>query len=180
MTGNAADAGDLLARRRSFRIPSREATRTSVRIGALALAAGVVTGAQLEQARAVQKANGGRLGAALVSLGYLTEEQVADLVAKSYGLPVVNDLDTLDVRPEVLVLVDREHCLSHCVLPLSRQGAQLQMAMADPTNVFAADAIQFKTGLRIRPVVANAATSDGRQNGALTDRPSAGTPTAPC
>jgi hypothetical protein len=38
MTGNAVDAGDLLARRRSFRIPSREATRTSVRIGDLALA----------------------------------------------------------------------------------------------------------------------------------------------
>jgi hypothetical protein len=50
----------------------------TVRIGDLALAAGVVTGAQLEQARALQKANGAPLGAKLVSLGYLSEEQVAD------------------------------------------------------------------------------------------------------
>jgi type IV pilus assembly protein PilB len=126
----------------------------TVRIGDLALAAGVVTAAQLEHARAVQKADGSRLGAALVGLGYLTEDQVADLVAKSYGLPVVNDLDTLDVRPDVRVLVDREYCLSHCVLPLSRQGAQLQMAMSDPTNAFAVDSVQFKTSLRVRPVVA--------------------------
>jgi hypothetical protein len=48
----------------------------TVRIGDLALAAGVLTAAQLEHAKAVQKADGSRLGAALVGLGYLTEEQV--------------------------------------------------------------------------------------------------------
>jgi type IV pilus assembly protein PilB len=125
----------------------------TVRIGDLALAAFAVTAAQLEEARSLQKASGGRLGAALVALGLLTEEQVTDLVARQYGLPAVNDLDTLEVRREVLALVPREHCRSHCVVPLSRQGAHLQMAMADPTNVFAVDPIQFKTGLRVRPVV---------------------------
>jgi type IV pilus assembly protein PilB len=126
----------------------------TLRIGDLALSAGAVTAAQLEEARALQGANGGRLGAALVALGYLTEEQVTDLVAKQYGLPSVNDLDTLEVRREVLALVPREHCRSHCVVPLSRRGAHLQMAMADPTNVFAVDPIQFKTGLSVKPVVA--------------------------
>jgi type IV pilus assembly protein PilB len=126
----------------------------TVRIGDLALAAGAVTAGQLEEARAAQRASGGRLGAALVGLGYMREDQVTDLVAKQYGLPAVNDLDALEVRREVLALVPREHCRSHCVLPLSRQGAHLQMAMADPTNVFAVDPIQFKTGLRVKPVVA--------------------------
>ena len=44
-------------------------------------------------------------------------------MARQYGLPAVNDLDSLEVPPEVLALVPREHCLSHCVLPLARHGA---------------------------------------------------------
>ena len=126
----------------------------TVRIGDLALAAGVVTAQQLHEAAVVQRANGGRLGAVLVALGHVTEGQITDLVAKQYGLASINDLDALPVAPEVLALVPREHCQSHCVLPLSRHGALLQLAMADPTNVFAVDPIQFRTGLRVTAVVA--------------------------
>jgi type IV pilus assembly protein PilB len=126
----------------------------SVRIGELALSAGAITAAQLDEARALQKASGGRLGAALLTLGFLREEQITDLLARQYGLPAVNDIDALAIPPDVLRLVPREHCLSHCVLPLSRSGAHLQLAMADPTNVFAVDPVQFRTGLKVKPVVA--------------------------
>ena len=126
----------------------------SVRIGDLALAASLVTPAQLHEAREQQRKTGRRLGAVLVELGYLSEPQVTDLVAKQYGLPAVHDLDNAQVPPDVLSRVPREHCLSHCVVPLSRQGAVLQLAMADPTNVFAVDPVQFRTGLKVKPVVA--------------------------
>ena len=126
----------------------------SIRIGELALEAGVVTAAQLHQAREAQRRSGRRLGAVLVELGYVSEPQVTDLVAKQYGLPAVHDLDTREVPLEVLGRVPREHCQSHCVLPLTRQGATLQLAMADPTNVFAVDPVQFRTGLKVQPVVA--------------------------
>jgi type IV pilus assembly protein PilB len=120
----------------------------------LALEAGVVTQQQLHAARAQQRKTGRRLGAVLVELGYLSEPQVTDLVAKQYGLPAVHDLDTREVPRDVLGRVPREHCLSHCVLPLARQGAQLHLAMADPTNLFAVDPVQFRTGLKVQPVVA--------------------------
>src|SRR5512137_2421326 len=97
----------------------------TVRIGELALEAGLVTAVELDRARAQQRASGGKIGAVLVSLGYATEAQITDLVAKQYGLPAVNDLEALDVPRSVLALVPREHCLNHCVLPLARQGAQL-------------------------------------------------------
>jgi type IV pilus assembly protein PilB len=126
----------------------------SVRIGDLALAAGLVTAGQLHEAREQQKKTGRRLGAVLVELGHVSEPQVTDLVAKQYGLPAVHDLDTLEVPRDVLARVPREHCLSHCVVPLSRQGAVLQLAMADPTNIFAVDPVQFRTGLKVQPVVA--------------------------
>jgi len=126
----------------------------SVRIGDLALEAGVVTHQQLQAAREQQRRSGRRLASVLVELGYLSEPQVTDLVAKQYGLPAVQDLDTVEVPREVLGRVPREHCQSHCVLPLARQGAVLHLAMADPTNVFAVDPVQFRTGLRVQPVVA--------------------------
>ena len=126
----------------------------SVRIGELALAAGAVTADQLEQASAHQKETGGRLGASLVALRLMSERQVAEVVARRYGLAVVEDLDGAEVAPEVLGLVPRSHCVAHHVVPLSRHGSELRVAVADPTDVVALDPIQFRTGLRVRPLVA--------------------------
>jgi type IV pilus assembly protein PilB len=126
----------------------------SVRIGELALAAGAVTPDQLGQASAHQKENGGRLGPALVALRLMSERQVAEIVAGPYGLPTIDDLDSVAVPPEVLALVPRSHCVAHHVLPLSRRAAELRIAVADPTDVVAVDPIQFRTGLRVRVVVA--------------------------
>jgi type IV pilus assembly protein PilB len=127
----------------------------TVRIGELAVSTGAITPAQLALAQQERNERGGRIGEALVALGFLGESQIADLVARQYGLPSVNDLDALEVPAEVLALVPRDHCEKHAVLPLARRGAALHLAMADPTNVFAVDPIQFRTGLRVKPVVAS-------------------------
>jgi len=126
----------------------------TVRIGELALAAGVLEPQQLNEAREKQRGTGKRLGSVLVELGFLTEAAVTDLVAKQYGLPAIHDLDSIEVPQEILARVPREHCVSHCVVPLSRKGPILQLAMADPTNVFAVDPVQFRTRWTVRPVVA--------------------------
>jgi type IV pilus assembly protein PilB len=126
----------------------------SVRIGELAVAAGAVTPDQLGRASAHQKENGGRLGSSLVALRLMSERQVAEIVAKQYGLPTIDDLDAVDVPADVLSAVPRSHCVRHNVLPLSRHATELRLAMADPTDAFAVDPIQFRTGLKVRPVVA--------------------------
>ena len=41
------------------------------------------------------------------------------------------------------------------IIPLSRSGATLTIAMTDPTNVFAMDDIKFMTGYNVEPVVAS-------------------------
>jgi type IV pilus assembly protein PilB len=126
----------------------------SARIGELALATGAVTPGQLGLANAHQKENGGRLGSSLVALRLMSERQVAEIVAKQYGLSTIDDLDAVDVPPDVLAMVPRAHCVRHSVLPLSRHATELRLAMADPTDAFAVDPIQFRTGLKVRPVVA--------------------------
>jgi type IV pilus assembly protein PilB len=127
----------------------------TVRIGDLAVSTGAITPSQLAEAQAYHRAKGGRLGAALVALGFVSETLITDLVARQYGLPSLNDLDSRVVRADVLALVPREHCQTHLVLPLARSGAVLHLAMADPTNMFALDPIQFRTGLQVTPVVAS-------------------------
>jgi type IV pilus assembly protein PilB len=127
----------------------------TLRIGDVAVAAGALSAEDLRRANAHREARGGALAASLVALGLLSEGQIVDLVAKQYGLPTVNDLDGLAIPREVLALVPRDHCLSHRVLPLARCSAELFLAMADPTNVFATDPLQFRTGLKVRPFVAS-------------------------
>jgi type IV pilus assembly protein PilB len=159
----------------------------SVRIGELALAAGAVTVDQLGQASAHQKENGGRIGSSLVALRLLSEGQVAEIVAKRYGLPTIEDLDGVQVPSDVLAMVPRSHCTAHNVLPLSRHATELRLAMADPTDAFAVDPIQFRTGLRVRPVVAAEGAiaravrrlyGEDAARGPGADRPLAGRPAA--
>ncbi len=52
-------------------------------------------------------------------------------------------------------LIPQETASKYQILPLSRVGSSLTVAMVDPTNVFALDDIKFMTGFNIEPVVAS-------------------------
>src|SRR3569832_2639191 len=52
-------------------------------------------------------------------------------------------------------LVSKEVCEKHKIVPLSRSGAALVVAIADPTNLHASDDIKFLTGFNVEPVVAS-------------------------
>ncbi|MBP6944169.1 MAG: type II secretion system protein GspE, partial [Candidatus Omnitrophica bacterium] len=56
-------------------------------IGQLLLEKGVIKQAQLDEALKVQKEKGGLLGQILASLGYVTEEQIAQAITVQYGFP---------------------------------------------------------------------------------------------
>src|SRR5204862_4439527 len=73
-----------------------------------------------------------------------------------YGIPSIT-LSQLDIDPEVLKLVPDSIAKKYEVLPITRQGSSLTLAMADPTNVFALDDIAFMTNLQVTPVVASQA-----------------------
>src|SRR5690606_13100767 len=58
----------------------------------------------------------------------------------------------------VVKLISQDVALKYTVLPISKVGATLTLAMADPTNVFAMDDIKFMTGLNVEPVIASEAS----------------------
>src|SRR5215213_9982794 len=125
-----------------------------VRIGELLLKEKRITPDQLQQALNHQKANGGKLGFNLVKMGFVKDEEITALLSKQYGVPSIN-LAQFDIDPGVVKLIPAETAHKYQIVPLSRSGATLTIAMTDPTNVFAMDDIKFMTGYNVEPVVAS-------------------------
>src|SRR5438093_2331989 len=125
-----------------------------VRIGELLLKEKRITPDQLQQALNHQKASGGKLGFNLVKMGFVKDEEITALLSKQYGVPSTN-LAQFEIDLAVIKLIPAETAQKYQIVPLSRAGATLTIAMTDPTNVFAMDDIKFMTGYNVEPVVAS-------------------------
>jgi type IV pilus assembly protein PilB len=125
-----------------------------VRIGELLLKEKRISPEQLQEALNYQKANGGKLGLNLVKLGFVKDEEITALLSRQYGVPSINLVD-FEIDQAVIKLVPPETAQKYQILPLSRAGATLTIAMTDPTNVFAMDDLKFMTGYNVEPVVAS-------------------------
>jgi type IV pilus assembly protein PilB len=127
-----------------------------VRIGELLLKEKRITPAQLQEALNYQKTAGGKLGCNIVKLGFVKDEEVTALLSKQYGVPSIN-LAQFEIDAAIIKLIPTETAHKYQIVPLSRAGATLTIAMTDPTNVFAMDDIKFMTGYNVEPVVASEA-----------------------
>ena len=126
----------------------------AVRIGELLLKEKRITPEQLQEALNYQRQNGGKLGYNLIKLGYVKDEEITALLSKQYGVPSIA-LTQFEIDPAVVKLVPAETAQKYQIVPLSRAGATLTIAMTDPTNVFAMDDLKFMTGYNVEPVVAS-------------------------
>src|SRR5579872_2919752 len=125
-----------------------------VRIVELLLKERRISPEQLQQALNYQKANGGKLGFNLVKMGFVKDDEITALLSKQYGVPSIN-LTQFEIDLGVIKLIPAETAQKYQIIPLSRSGATLTIAMTDPTNVFAMDDIKFMTGYNVEPVVAS-------------------------
>ncbi len=128
----------------------------SAKLGETLLRENLITPQQLKEALDYQRTNGGRLGSTLVKLGMLSDEEVTAVLSRQYGVPSVN-LELFEVDETAIKLISQETAKKYMVLPLSRVGPTLTLAMVDPTNVLAIDDIKFMTGLQVEPVIVSEA-----------------------
>src|SRR5689334_2785359 len=124
----------------------------SAKLGEILVRENLISPQNLREALDYQREHGGRLGFNLVKLGLVSDDMITAVLSRQYGIPSVN-LDLFNIDAGVLRLIPQEVAQKHCVLPLSRVGATLTLAMVDPTNVFAMDDVKFMTGLNVEPVV---------------------------
>src|ERR1700675_3652217 len=126
----------------------------SSRLGEILVKDSLISPDQLKQALDYQKKNGGRLGTCLVKMGLVSDDDITAVLSRQYGVPSIN-LKFYEVDPTVIKLVPQETAIRYQIVPLSRVGSTLTIAMTDPTNVFAMDDIKFMTGFNVEPVVAS-------------------------
>jgi type IV pilus assembly protein PilB len=116
------------------------------------VSSGKINNDQLEGALAEQQKQGGRLGTHLVKLGFLEDEELVEFLSQRYGVPAIN-LHEVEVDESIIKIIPPDVARKYTILPVSKAGARLTIAMVDPTNVFAMDDIKFMTGYNVEPVV---------------------------
>src|SRR2546429_638734 len=126
----------------------------SVRLGEILVKESLITQDQLQKALEFQRANGGKLGSCLTRMGFISDDDITGVLSRQYGVPSIN-LKYYEIDPNVIKLIPQDTATRYQVIPLSRVGSVLTIAMTDPTNVFAMDDIKFMTGFNVEPVVAS-------------------------
>ncbi|HWN81756.1 MAG TPA: type IV-A pilus assembly ATPase PilB [Candidatus Udaeobacter sp.] len=122
-------------------------------IGHKLVEGGFIDGSILDRLERQQKSHGGSLGLNLVKLGILTEQQLTQALSSIYRVPGLN-LAEATIDQDAVKLLPQEIATKFQVLPVKREGRRLQIAMADPGNIFAIDDIKFITGYEVEPTVA--------------------------
>ncbi|MEQ9451411.1 MAG: ATPase, T2SS/T4P/T4SS family [Pseudomonadales bacterium] len=111
-----------------------------MRLGDLLVAAGEITEAELEQALALQKANGHKLGRILVEQGFVEEDALLGFLSTQLGIPFV-DLANYELDHELVTLLPETQSRRYRALVLAQQEDGLLVGMADPIDIFAYDEI---------------------------------------
>ena len=130
---------------------------SSDRIGELLVRQKLISLQQLRKAQETQRKEGTSLGYALAKMGFISDDQITDFLSQQYKVQAV-DLKEYEIDPEVIKLITQEMCERHKIIPVSRAGSSLIVAMADPTNLHAIDDIKFTTGYNVEPVVSSEAS----------------------
>ena len=124
-----------------------------VPLAELLTGAGALTQQQLKDARSYQRVNGGGLGNAATALGFVTDDEIIAILCRQFRVPAV-DLGHIEFDADVVDLIPAATARKHQVVPLSRSGATLTVAVTDPGNVVALDDVKFLTGCNVEPQVA--------------------------
>jgi type IV pilus assembly protein PilB len=124
------------------------------RLGELLVREKLISLQQLRKAQDEQKKSGQNLGYTLARLGFISDGEITNFLSSQYRLPAIN-LDEYEIDVEVVKLVTKEVCEKHRIIPVSRVGSSLIVAMSDPTNLNAIDDIKFLSGYNVEPVVAS-------------------------
>lgn len=109
---------------------------------------------QIRNALNFQRDSGYELGESLVYLGYINESQLVELLGKEYGVPVLS-IDDCDIEENILNLIPKDTALEKFLVPIRLEGADLTVAMSDPSNILLLDDLGFITGKIIRPVISS-------------------------
>jgi type IV pilus assembly protein PilB len=128
----------------------------ATKLGRLLVEAKLITEEQLRKATDFQKAVGGKLPAVIVKLGFITDDQVTQFIARRQNLRIA-ELDKVVLPENLIKRVPRELIEKHTCIPIAFRDGMLTLAVADPTDIEALEEIQLATDYKIEVALASRA-----------------------
>src|SRR5688500_13104913 len=125
----------------------------SNRLGELLVREKLISLQQLRTAQDESRRGNTSLSYQLARMGYISDQEITDFLSQQYRVQSIN-LEEFEIDEDGRKLISQEVCERHKVMPVSRTGSTLIVAMSDPSNLHAVDDIKFLTGYNVEPVVA--------------------------
>lgn len=134
-----------------------------IRLGDCLMQKGMITEEQLQQALTTQKEKGTKLGETIVDLGFISENEMIDILTEQLGIEYV-DLRKMKIPEDIGKLLNESFLRKNCLIPIGYDQLLpnvLRVAMADPMDIIAIDDISIITNLQIDPVLSTKSQING-------------------
>lgn len=151
-SGATSDSRDVVVHK-----DKGEASEGRGRLGDRLVGMGLITADQLNVALQEKKVTGKMIGTVLVDLGFISEEILSKVLAETSGFGVFDPKATI-VDGEALNLIDKQTAVKYQILPISISDEEAVVAMSDPYDVMALDALRryVPKNTTVKPLVTTA------------------------
>ncbi len=122
-------------------------------LGELLIDIGMITHEQLEECLKEQKKTGERLGKILKIKGFVTEQQLMEILEFQLGIPFVN-LDTIPLSPKLTKYIPVTLARKHRMVPIKIENNTLYIAMDDALDFVALEDARVVSGMDVIPRIA--------------------------
>jgi hypothetical protein len=126
----------------------------AIKLGELLLNEKIITPDQLDEALKIQMIFGIKLGSSLIELGFIDEEQLSHFLSRKLGVPSVGKHALTLIPAEVLEKIPLALAEKYRVVPIRIENRRIIVAMVDPADLQAIDALSFATGMSVEPNIA--------------------------
>lgn len=125
------------------------------RLGEMLVDAHVLSQDKVEEAVKLQANSGKRLGTVLLENGYITETQLIDVLKIQLGIDFI-DVNKEMIDPSMASIVPKSIAEQYHIVPIKLDKDKLILAMEDPLNFRALEAVKQITKYKVTPYIAYA------------------------
>lgn len=126
------------------------------RLGEMLIDVHMLTEEQLTEALRMQRGSGKRLGTVLIEQGFITEGQLIDALKMQLGIEFI-DLTKVDIDPAMVDILPKNIAKQHGIIPVRVENDIMYLAMEDPLNFMAIEAVRIITRRKVIPMIATSA-----------------------
>ena len=118
-------------------------------LGELLLDKGIINQAQLDKAMKIQKDKGGLIGQIFVMLGYVKEEEIAQVLTVQYGFPYL-PLESYEISADMIKLIPENVAKQYNLIAIDKIGNLLTVSMSNPLNAQAVEDVETLSGSKVQ------------------------------